>query len=305
MNTRRKRRAVATMALAAPLAGCGSEDRDNGTNAEPRAQRATSATPRLVGDYPRALTEADVRRTEKVRRAAGPNQGRPEPGPLELRLSDGTLKLVDLGADVTILQDFSATSDSAFRIGAYQRHVRVEARGRCPDPEGTEGPLRRPRLGPRRRLETALTCLQHRERRPPCRRNERSSRGRKRAAGPSPAATPQPRRSTMRRARIATSLLALLASIAAGPIATATAASERVDHFRVTDGPSTNAFEPCGAIETVTVTVHGADYYDAGGGWVRSLVHFAYDSVVAGPPAGRSRWTRTRTRSSRRRASTR
>lgn len=87
----------------------------------------------------------------------------------------------------------------------------------------------------------------------------------------------------MRTATIATSLLALLASSAAGPIATAAAASERVDHFRFTDGPAPNVFEPCGAIETVTVTVHGTDYYDAGGGWVRSLVHFAYDSVVSGP----------------------
>jgi hypothetical protein len=87
----------------------------------------------------------------------------------------------------------------------------------------------------------------------------------------------------MRTARIATGLLALLAGIAAGPIAAAAASSERVERFRFTDGPSTNVFEPCGAIETVTVTVHGADYYDAGGGWVRSLVHFAYDSVVTGP----------------------
>ena len=84
-------------------------------------------------------------------------------------------------------------------------------------------------------------------------------------------------------ARIGTTMVALLASIAAAPIAGAAADSERIDHFRYAHGPSTNVFEPCGAIETVTVTVHGADYYDAGGGWVRSLVHFAYDSVVTGP----------------------
>ncbi len=87
----------------------------------------------------------------------------------------------------------------------------------------------------------------------------------------------------MRTARIAGTMLAVLASIAAGPIAAADADGERVDHFRFTEGPTTNVFELCGAIETVTVIVHGSDHYDAGGAWVRSLVHFSYDSVVTGP----------------------
>ena len=87
----------------------------------------------------------------------------------------------------------------------------------------------------------------------------------------------------MRTARIAGTMLALLTSIAAGPIAAASADAERVEHFRFEEGPSTNVFEPCGAIETVTVTVHGTDHYNAGGAWDRSLVHFSYDSVVTGP----------------------
>ena len=116
-----------TLAVAAALAtvaiGCGSDDDDNagGGASKPRAPEAVSALPKLVGDYRRTMTEADLARTERFRDEGGPHQQRPEPGPLALTLSNGTLKFVDLKADVTISQDFSATSDGAFRIGAYQR----------------------------------------------------------------------------------------------------------------------------------------------------------------------------------------
>ena len=87
----------------------------------------------------------------------------------------------------------------------------------------------------------------------------------------------------MRTGRIASTMLAVLASVAAGPSAAAAGDSDRVDHFRMTEGPTTNVWGPCGAIETVTVTVRGTAYFDAGGAWARSLVHFSYDSVVTGP----------------------
>jgi outer membrane murein-binding lipoprotein Lpp len=120
MTVRRSKMVVATVALAALLAGCGSDDDDAGSS--PQATTATTtATSGLVGEYRRTLTAADVERTEDARLEAGPTQERPEPGPLALRLRDGTLELVDLGAKVTVLQDFSATSDGALRIGAYQR----------------------------------------------------------------------------------------------------------------------------------------------------------------------------------------
>jgi hypothetical protein len=85
------------------------------------------------------------------------------------------------------------------------------------------------------------------------------------------------------KARTGTAALVLLGSLAAGPIAGAAADGERVAHFRDTAGPSTNVYEPCGATETVTVSVHGADFYDASGAYRRSLVHYFYDSVVTGP----------------------
>ena len=115
--------AVATAVAAAVLAiGCGDDDDGNdGAGTAARTEKAGSAVAGLEGDYRRNMTEADIARTEAVRGELGPNQQRPEPGPLTLKLSEGTLKLVDLGARLTILQDFSATSDGAFRIGAYQR----------------------------------------------------------------------------------------------------------------------------------------------------------------------------------------
>jgi hypothetical protein len=110
---------VATVALVALLAGCGSDDDDAAQT--PQATATTTATAGPVGEYRRTLTAADIERTDDIRQEAGPTQERPEPGPQALTLRGGTLKLVDLGAKLTVRQDFSATSDGAFRIGAYQR----------------------------------------------------------------------------------------------------------------------------------------------------------------------------------------
>ena len=86
---------------------------------------------------------------------------------------------------------------------------------------------------------------------------------------------------------LASSALASLTLAAAVTTATASGAEGRVQHFRDTSPVETFVYEPCGAVETRTVTVHGADYFDAGGQLVRSLLHFFYDSTVTGP-AGRS-----------------
>lgn len=106
----------ALLALAALVAGCGSDE-------EPRRasqNQGTTAGPLLGGAYERRLTRADIERTEHLREEASAHQGKPRPGRLELALDEGTLTMTDVGAGVTIRQDFSATSDGAFRIGAYQ-----------------------------------------------------------------------------------------------------------------------------------------------------------------------------------------
>jgi hypothetical protein len=100
--------------LAAFAAGCGSDDD------APQASQPTTSAPSLAGTYERSLTHADIKRTDHLRDESAPGQGKPQPGPLELELERGTLTMIDVGAGVTIRQDFSATSDGAFRIGAYQ-----------------------------------------------------------------------------------------------------------------------------------------------------------------------------------------
>ena len=88
--------AAATWVAGAALAGgCGSVDeRSTATT----AGQLTTSAPDLAGTYERRLTH----------------------GPLQLTLDKSTLTMTDAGAGLTIRQDFSATSDGAFRIGAYQ-----------------------------------------------------------------------------------------------------------------------------------------------------------------------------------------
>ena len=71
--------------------------------------------------------------------------------------------------------------------------------------------------------------------------------------------------------------------VAAGSFGAATAAANSVVHFRQTEAPFTTVWGSCGAIETVTITVHGTAFFDDNGTWVRTLRHFFYDSVVTGP----------------------
>ena len=134
------------------------------------AGAATTSAADLAGAYERTLTRADIERTDDLRDESAPGQGKPEPGPLELALEDGTLTMTDVGAGVTIRQDFSATSDGAFRIGAYQapdqgssagrtsadRRLHVEAvRGRA-QTRRRPGQMRGSRLEPDRRVAAPL-----------------------------------------------------------------------------------------------------------------------------------------------------
>jgi hypothetical protein len=112
-----RRRISALVVLAMVTAGCGSDE-------EPRpaikSTRATTSAPSLGGSYERRLTRADIERTDRLRDESSAKQEKPRPGRLELALEEGTLTMTDVGAGVRIRQDFSATSDGAFRIGAYQ-----------------------------------------------------------------------------------------------------------------------------------------------------------------------------------------
>ena len=87
----------------------------------------------------------------------------------------------------------------------------------------------------------------------------------------------------MSKSRIVAAALALCAGVVAGPVAVAAADSERTVQFSAFNGPFTTVYEPCGAVETLTITEHGTEYFDENGDSLRLRVHYFYDSVVTGP----------------------
>jgi hypothetical protein len=105
---------IASLAALAGLAGCGSDDEN------PAASMPTVKAPALNGTFERQMIKADIERTDKLRDESGPGQEKPKPGPLQLMLKDGTLAMTDVGASLTVRQDFSATTDGELRVGAYQ-----------------------------------------------------------------------------------------------------------------------------------------------------------------------------------------
>lgn len=107
-------RTLALLVVSALAAGCGADD------PPPPESRTTTSAPSLAGTYGRTLSRADIERTEHLRGESVTGQAKPRPGPLRLALERGTLAMTDVRQGVTIRQDFSATSDGAFRIGAYQ-----------------------------------------------------------------------------------------------------------------------------------------------------------------------------------------
>jgi hypothetical protein len=104
------------LVVAALVAGCSDDEEPTVTP----ASQVTTSSPSLAGTYERRLARADIERTDHLRDESPPNHETAQPGPLELTLEMGTLAMTHVGAGVTIRQDFSATSDGAFRIGAYQ-----------------------------------------------------------------------------------------------------------------------------------------------------------------------------------------
>ena len=71
------------LALALVVAGCGSDDKPS----KP-AETATSGAP--YGSYTRAITKADIDRTDKVRDESGPKQAAPKPTAARLVIAKGS-----------------------------------------------------------------------------------------------------------------------------------------------------------------------------------------------------------------------
>jgi len=69
----------------------------------------------------------------------------------------------------------------------------------------------------------------------------------------------------------------LIAVLAGGFLALAAAASAAPpQHLQFELDPVTVVHEPCGAVETITVTILGAEYFDTAGNSTRIQVHFHY-----------------------------
>src|SRR5882672_2280999 len=77
-------------------------------------------------------------------------------------------------------------------------------------------------------------------------------------------------------------LVAVLSAAIALAIAS-TGAAAQPQHFSFTLDPQYLTHEPCGATETVTTTIWGAEYFDRAGNSVRIEVHFDYAGVVTAP----------------------
>jgi hypothetical protein len=89
------------------------------------------------------------------------------------------------------------------------------------------------------------------------------------------------KRNTWRTRAVAVAIVVLAAGSVA--VTSAAAGNDRVLHYSDTSGPFTNVWDTCGAVETVTVTVHGTVFFDEEGNWERTLEHAFYDSVLVGP----------------------
>ena len=123
---------AAATALALVAAGCGSDDK---TSDQPAASSTTAASttaaagtalpPGLAGSFQRAVTTADIDRTQKKRSEIGPNQEKPKPEGALLFVEPGTLTVRNSKATFVVQQDYSASA-GRLTIRGYQ-HPEVGA----------------------------------------------------------------------------------------------------------------------------------------------------------------------------------
>ena len=72
------------LALALVVAGCGSDDEPS------KSAEAASSSGAPYGSYTRAITEADIERTDEVRDESGPTQSKPKPSAARLVIAKGS-----------------------------------------------------------------------------------------------------------------------------------------------------------------------------------------------------------------------
>lgn len=102
--------------LAVAVAGCASDDADPPETA-PATPVAESFPARLIGEYEREVTEADIARTED-HRVEGPGQEPPEAGLHRMVVNEGVMQVYLPPDDFEISQQLTIT-DQAWEIGPY------------------------------------------------------------------------------------------------------------------------------------------------------------------------------------------
>jgi hypothetical protein len=121
---------IAAAALALAAAGCGSDDSGSGhaaTASTPGTGTTTTAglPPGLAGSFKRAVTKADIARTQKKRSELGPHQEKPKPEEALLFVEPGALTVRNPKATFVVQQDFAAGAGT-LTIRGYQ-HPEVGA----------------------------------------------------------------------------------------------------------------------------------------------------------------------------------
>jgi hypothetical protein len=111
---------TATLAPLALVGGCGS----NHKSATPpsTAAAAKPGTASLYGTYERAVTKADIERTDKIRSEAGPNQEKPKPDHVVLTIAEGDPQgtITATGSDgFAVAMDIYASASGKLDLSTY------------------------------------------------------------------------------------------------------------------------------------------------------------------------------------------
>jgi hypothetical protein len=114
---------AAAAVIAVSAAGCGS----NADSSKPAAASATTTTAsatspptELLAQWTRAVSKADIDRTQKKRSELGPDQEKPKPSRALLTFEPKALTTRDPAATFVVQQDYKATPEGKLVILGYQ-----------------------------------------------------------------------------------------------------------------------------------------------------------------------------------------
>jgi hypothetical protein len=111
---------TATLAPLALVAGCGSGHKSATPASTAAAARPGTAS--LYGTYERAVTKADIERTDKIRSEVGPNQEKPKPDHVVLTIAEGDPQgtITATGSDgLVVTMDMDPSASGKLDLSTY------------------------------------------------------------------------------------------------------------------------------------------------------------------------------------------